>query len=96
MAVFVDGRNCARLPGGAPVSVNGVNRNTNAKYFRDNDPNSGFGSINTALHGLTTVLRCVTGVTPHQSHHVKIEVADASDSVLDSDVFVSSHSLTSP
>ncbi len=96
MAVFVDGRNCALLPGGVPVSVNGVNLARNAGYFRNNDPSYGAGSINTALHGLTTVLRCVSPVTPGQTHHVKIVVSDASDEVLDSDVFVLSHSVSSP
>ncbi len=96
MAVFVDGRNCALLPGGVPVSVNGVNLARNAGYFRNNDPSYGAGSINTALHGLTTVLRCVSPVTPGQTHHVKIVVSDASDEVLDSDVFALSHSVSSP
>jgi hypothetical protein len=96
MGVFVDGRNCALLPGGLPPSVNGVNLGTNAGYFRNNDPSYGGGTINTALHGITTVLRCVASVTPGQVNHVKIVVADASDPVLDSDGFVLSHSVSSP
>jgi len=96
MAVFVDGRNCALLPGGVPVSVNGVNLGRNAGYFRNNDPSYGGGTIDTALHGLTIVLRCVAPVTPGQVHHVKIVITDVSDPLLDSDVFVLSHSVSSP
>ena len=38
--------------------------------------------------GFTTVLRAITGVVPCQSYHVKIVVADGSDHILDSGVFL--------
>ncbi|MBU0499273.1 MAG: choice-of-anchor L domain-containing protein, partial [Gammaproteobacteria bacterium] len=48
----------------------------------------------TQLDGLTTVFMVVANVTPNEINHIKIAIADASDSVLDSDVFIKSGSFT--
>ena len=85
MAVFVDGTNCALVPGTAtPVSINTVNAGANSQYYVDNQTGaSGYG---TTYDGLTKPLVCSAPVTPGVPATVRIVVADASDSIYDSAV----------
>jgi gliding motility-associated-like protein len=46
--------------------------------------------------GFTTVLTAMHSVLPCSTYHLKLGVADASDAVLDSGVFIAAGSLTSP
>jgi hypothetical protein len=85
MAVFVNGQNCALVPGtSTPVAINSVNQNSNSQYYVDNT--SGAAGYNTALDGLTKPLECRVPVQPGQPVTVKIATADASDSAYDSAV----------
>lgn len=85
MAVFVDGTNCALVPGSStPVSINTVNDSTNSAYYVDNQ--AGAAGYNTTMDGLTVPLECRVPVTPGQQVTVKIAVADASDGIYDSAV----------
>ncbi len=102
---FLNGKNVAIIPGTTtPVSINNVNGgnpygSSNAKnkeYFRNNDLNDGGGSINTELDGLTVVLKVTVNVNPGVTNHIKLAIADAGDSVLDSDVFIKGGSFSSP
>ena len=87
-AFFINGTNCATI-GGQPVSVNNINAGTNPSLFRDNDlSDPGQPSIDTEMDGLTTVLACTATVTPNVTSHIKLAIADTSDSALDSDVFL--------
>lgn len=85
MAVFVNGSNCAVVPGtSTPVAVNTVNASTNSNYYVDNSLGaSGYG---TSMDGLTKPLTCSVPVTPGKPVTVKIAVADASDGIYDSAV----------
>lgn len=85
MAVFVNGVNCAKVPGtNSPVSINTVNASTNSVYYIDNTTGaSGYG---TTMDGLTKPLECKVGVTVGQPVTIKIAVADASDRIYDSAV----------
>jgi hypothetical protein len=83
MAVFVNGVNCAVVPGtSTPISINTVNPGANAQYYI----NSSGSGYNTKMNGLTVPLQCDVPITPGQKVTVKIAVADASDGVLDSAV----------
>ena len=84
MEIVVDGENCARAPGGAPVSVNTINATVNSDLFVDNT--AGAPGYHTAMDGLTTMLRCDVPVTPGAQVHVKVAVADTSDGTFDSAV----------
>ena len=85
MAVFVNGANCALVPGTTdPVSINTVNAGMNSAYYVDNTTGaSGYG---TTMDGLTTPLECQVPVQIGQPTTVKITVADASDQIYDSAV----------
>lgn len=102
---FINGKNVALIPGTTtPVSINNVNGGNpygsanakNKEYFRNNDLDDGGGSTNTELDGLTTVLKVTTNVNAGVKNHIKLAIADAGDSILDSDVFIKSASFSSP
>jgi hypothetical protein len=106
---FLDGNapanNIAVVPAvcsdpGRPVAINDVNCNNpyfpptgdNCDCYRNNDLSDGGGSINTELDGLTHVFARVVPINPG-THHLKIVIADTSDNILDSDVFLACQSL---
>lgn len=80
-----------------PVSINNVNSTAYPEYYVNNG--DGFSPPqNTELQyvqydGLTVPLTATANVVPGTTYHVKIAVADAGDSVLDSGVFLSTESL---
>jgi|SRR5688572_4880838 len=89
---FVDGVNIALLPGTTtPVSINNVNLGSNPGSYINNDP----AVLDTQYDGLTTVLTAVvTGLTAGV-HTIKLAIADAGDTILDSGVFIQAGSFSS-
>ncbi|WP_290601674.1 choice-of-anchor L domain-containing protein, partial [Anabaena sp. AL93] len=85
-------QNIAVIPGtNTPIAVNNVNLGSNSGYYRNNDPSDyGFGNtpFNIGFDGSTTPLTAVASVTPGQTYHFKLAIADNSDSVYDSAVFI--------
>ncbi len=105
-AFFVNGTNCALVPGTTdPVSINKINNGnpfgdagsaSHPEFYRNNDLQDGGGSIDTEMDGLTTVLTCTAVVNPNQTNHIKLAIADASDTILDSVVFIKAGSFAVP
>jgi hypothetical protein len=100
---FVDGANCATVGDPPlPVAINTINNGnpfgtdpkSHPELYRNNDLTDGGGSIDTEMDGLTTVLTCEASVNPNVTNHMKLAIADASDSNLDSNVFIQAGSLT--
>lgn len=95
---FVNGQNCATI-NEDPVSINTINNGnpplkpgaSNADFYINNAT----GDYNTELDGFTTVLTCSAKVNPGVSNHIKLAIADAGDSILDSDVFIGGGSFVS-
>jgi hypothetical protein len=98
-AFYINGQNCA-LVGDPPVPVtintinngflnNGVNPKNPDKYINNDQ-----GAINIEPDGLTTVLICEASVTPNVPNTVRLAIADASDQVLDSWVFIKAGSFS--
>jgi hypothetical protein len=100
---FVNGRNCATVPGtGDPVSINTINGGNpfgtldpaagvvakRPDLYRNNDLSDGGGAIDTEADGLTVVLTCTAPVTAGQPNRVKLAIADRGDGSLDSNVFL--------
>jgi Big-like domain-containing protein len=104
-AFFVNGTNCATVPGTVPpqpVSINTINGGnplgTNPKnplLYRNNDLSDGGGLIDTQADGLTVVLTCTAAVNPGVTNHIKLAIADGSDQILDSYVFLKAGSFVS-
>jgi hypothetical protein len=106
-AFFVNNANCATV-GGQRVSVDTINNGnpgnpsftpSHPELYRDNtDPGSSGASvspIDIQYDGLTTVLNCQATVTPGQTSHMKLAIADTGDEVLDSTVFLQADSFQS-
>lgn len=83
----IDGENIALIPRtGEAVSVNTLNHELNAAEYRDNPP--GTGRFDIAYDGFTSVLLAEALVTPNETHHIRIAIADTSDQLLDAAVFL--------
>jgi hypothetical protein len=101
---FLNGTNIALIPGTqTPVSINNVNGGNplgtnpvNAQYYINNDiifPD--VAPLDTEMDGLTVVFSAQATVTPNQTNHIKLAIADAIDYALDSNVFIKSGSFSS-
>jgi len=101
---FINGTNCAVVGSPPkPVTINTINNgnpvggtpNSHPELYRNNDfqaPNP--APYDTEMDGLTKVLTCFAIVHPG-TNHAKLAIADASDSIYDSDVFLKSGSIGS-
>jgi hypothetical protein len=104
-AFFLDGTNIALLPNtSTPVSINNVNNGnadewvvaigpcTNCSYYYDNSNSS----QNNEMDGHTTKIISTVTLTPNTSHHIKLAIADAGDTALDSWVIIEGDSFGAP
>jgi hypothetical protein len=99
-AFFVNGTNCAVVGDPpVPVTINTINNgnpfgttpNSHPELYINNED----ASIDTQMDGLTVVLSCLASVNANQTNQMKLAIADASDFVLDSAVFLKADSLVS-
>lgn len=81
--------NIARLPNNSIVSIDNVNATTNNAYYVNNA-----GGATIEYDGFTTVLQPTISVTPCQTYHFKLAIADAGDCSYDSGVFIDILSCT--
>lgn len=94
-AFYVNGVNCATVgPGNSPVSIDTINSTVNSNYYRDNSYLNSTNPINIESDGLSVEMICVATVTPNQTNHIKLVIADTSDQVLDSIVMIKSGSFS--
>jgi hypothetical protein len=106
-AFWVNGTNCALVPGLGPapdpVTVNSINGDNpfggpdarNPLLYRNNDLDDGGGSIDTEMDGLTVVLSCQAPLLPRTTNHIRLAIADASDGIYDSNVMIRAQSFAS-
>lgn len=88
---YVNGTNCAVADtdeGSAPVTINTINNELNSSLYNDNDAAAGHPH-DTEMDGFTDPLVCASEVTAGETNHVKLAIADSSDSSLDSAVVIS-------
>ncbi len=77
-------KNIALVPGTSQaVTINNVNNAANAGHYLDNA-----GGQYVQYDGFTQELSAASAVEPCQSYHLKLIVADASDHIYDSGVFI--------
>lgn len=89
---FVNGTNCALVAGSSPVSVDTINLSSNPSLYINNDQ-SVTTQLDTEMDGLTVVLTCSASVNAGVTNHMKLAIADAGDSNLDSAVFLEQNSF---
>ncbi len=98
-AFLLEDENIALIPGTTTeVSINNINANENSSFFRNNDLDDiGVNNrLQTEFDGLTNTLAVRGFVTPGQTHHLKLAIADTGDSIYDSAVFLKAGSLSTP
>ena len=89
-----------------PVAVNNINNGNpidptatpmRPDLFRANyvDPNGGPSAIDLEMDGITSVLTFQAPVNPGVVNHMKLAIADASDGIYDSAVFIKAGSMVS-
>ncbi|WP_404369401.1 choice-of-anchor L domain-containing protein [Marinobacter sp.] len=96
-AFFVDGVNIAKAPDGQAVSINNVNCEgaaPNCSVFNNNDPSEGAPLFDIEYDGFTDKLLASFLGLGAGTHQMKIAIADAGDSVLDSAVFLEGGSFS--
>jgi len=98
---FVDGVNIALLPDGHPVSIDNVNCGNpfggpgeHCDLFNNNDPSDGGPLFNIQYDGFTDVFVASVLNLGAGTHHIKLAIADAGDTALDSAVFLKAGSFT--
>lgn len=76
--------NVATLPNNTTfVSIDNVNANNNSQYYTNNSTGTSI-----KLDAFTSVLTRTIFVTPCQTYHFKLAIADAGDGIYDSAVFI--------
>ncbi|MFT4660900.1 MAG: gliding motility-associated-like protein [Patiriisocius sp.] len=93
-AGFPDGAiNIAQVPNSSPplpITISSVNDVLNTQYYIDNPNNTDI-----SLNGFTDTLRAVSAVTCGETYHIKIAVADGTDTALESVVVLEEGSFSS-
>ncbi|MFT4679454.1 MAG: gliding motility-associated-like protein [Litorivivens sp.] len=90
--------NIAQIPGTAlPVTIDNVNLGSNPEYYIDNEveADSQTNDYYIQLDGFTVPLEAMAIVECGGSYHIKIAIADAGDTILDSAVFLEEGSFSS-
>lgn len=99
---FLDGVNIALIPGTTtPVAINTVNggnplgsNSSSSQFFNNNDLSDGGPFFNLGYDGFTNVFTAkALGLSPG-SHTIKLAIADAGDTILDSAVFIQANSFS--
>ncbi len=100
--------NIAFVPGTSDfVAINNINHLTNSEYFVNNVPSGqvqfvpcnnfpdepGIATEFIEFDGFTTVLTAVANVVACETYHIKLTIADASDALFDSAVFLKANSF---
>ncbi len=99
---FLDGENIALIPGTTtPVAINNVNGGnplgtsaTNSYLFNNNDPSDGGPFFDIQYDGFTDVFTAQAFSVGRGTHTIKLAIADKSDYVLDSAVFIEGGSFS--
>lgn len=99
-AFFISGpgivgeQNIALIPGTTvPVTIDNVNANTNSQFYISNENPPG---ETVEYNGFTTMLTAIAVLTPCETYHIKLAIADAGDGLYDSAVFLEAGSFSSP
>lgn len=85
-------KNIAVLPGtNVPVEIDAVNNQINWEFYRNNEIGEQivFDGLTSDYLGVKKSLTAKTSVTPCNTYHLKLAVADRGDAAYDSGVFVS-------
>lgn len=88
--------NLATVPNnGSPISIKSINTIANSGFFNPNANScGGFTNPNDIEYdGYTITMVAVADVIPCETYHIKLVIADGSDAILDSGVFLKANSF---
>ncbi len=86
-----ENKNLATIPEtDTPVSINNVNQNNNSQFYYNND-----NGQHIQFDGMTYTLTAYAEVTPCETYHIRLSIADAADPIFDSGVFLKAGSFSS-
>jgi len=105
-AFFISGKgvegqvNLAIVPNtNDPVSVNSINNGSNSYKKRPTNPtyyvSNIDGNLGIEYDGLTKLMEIKKAVTPYETYHLKLAIADVGDNAFDSGVLIEGHSIVS-
>jgi hypothetical protein len=89
---YINGQNVAFAPGGIAVSINTINLGSNDVLYTNNDFANPQHSTQYDGYVVPLVTQAVQ-VTAGQTYQIKLAIADAGDHILDSIVYIKTHSL---
>lgn len=91
-------QNIARIPGtsNVPVAINNVNQGSFPAYFVNNGNGITGGGATVQFDGFTRVFTAEASVKPCEQYTIIMAIADVSDGLYDSGVFLEAQSFTSP
>ena len=83
-------QNIAFIPGtNLPITISSVNPGINGQYYNSGDPPLSY-------NGYTSVFTALAIVQPCETYHIRLAIADGTDSYLDSGVLLEANSFSSP
>ena len=98
-AGFPDGAiNIAQVPESdplLPVTISSVNNVTNSEYYIDNPGGNFGGPYDICVNGFTTTFTAAAAVQCGETYHIKLAIADGSDTALESFVVLEAGSFSS-
>ncbi|MBA3663441.1 MAG: choice-of-anchor L domain-containing protein [Bacteroidetes bacterium] len=105
-AFFISGKgvegqvNLAVVPNTSdPVSVNSINNGGKGLNVRPNHPtyyvSNIDGNLGIEYDGVTKLMEIKKAVTPYETYHLKLAIADVGDNAYDSGVLIEGHSIVS-
>jgi len=97
-AFFLNGQNIAIMPdSGEPISINTINPEINPGFYIDNETYEGddeWPRYCNEMDGFTTVLTVAAAVNPGVQNTIKLAIADVTDRLIDSWVFIRENGLS--
>ena len=94
--VCINSVNCGATGGGTIATCNAVGIGSPfCVYYVNNELTTAISHPYVVYNGLTTLLGVVAAVSPCDTYHLKLAIADAGDDAYDSGVFIEGGSLTS-
>jgi Ca2+-binding RTX toxin-like protein len=88
-AITVNGVEADLAIGDGDISIDNINTVSNSNLFHDNSD----GSFSTEMDGITVVLTVKAPVVPGEENTIRIAIADAGDSVYDSNLMIVADSI---
>lgn len=93
VGIFVNGQPAELMVGDGEITINNINDTSNSNLYVDNAASD--DTHNTEMDGFTVTLTVKAPVNPGEVNSIKIAIADAGDSMYDSNLLIAGDSIQS-